>query len=135
MLKNRYQGVKYTVVHCKGALKSYKKALNSVDARKKKKFTRQIILQIKRLADGKTMSRENFPREGILPKRVGQHTAKNFYALKRIPIRGYCWKSDSVVSTYFISHYINKNYDNLKDSETEKVCSNWKRIEVNEDEC
>jgi len=122
------------VIHCEGALESYVAALNSVDARRRKSFTRRVMQQIERLADGERMSRENFPQEGDLPKRKGQRRAKKFNALKRIPIRGYCWLSGRHKNTYFISHYVYKDYDDLRESDTKKVGANWRRIEESEDE-
>jgi len=133
--KDGYKGSKFTVIHCEEALKSYVAALSSVDARKRKSFTRGITQQIERLADGHRMSRENFPQEGDLPKRKGQQRAKKFNALKRIPIRGYCWLSDRHENTYFISHYVYKDYDDLREGDTNKVGANWRRIEENGDEC
>lgn len=133
--KDRHKGSVFTVVHCEGALESYIDALNSVNAGRRKSFTRRIIQQIERLADGHTMSKENFPQEGELPKRKGQHKAKKFCALKRIPIRGYCWRSEQHENTYFISHYVYKDYDDLKKSDTKRVGTNWRRIEENGDEC
>ena len=132
--KDSYQGSKFTVIHCEGALESYVDALNSVNARRHKSFTRGIIQQIKRLADGHRMSKENFPQEGDLPKRKGQQKAKKFNALKRIPIRGYCWLSERFENTYFISHYVYKDYDDLKKSDTKRVGDNWRRVEENGDE-
>lgn len=133
-LKDSYKGSKFTVIHCEGALESYLTALNSVDARKRKSFTRGIIQQVQRLADGQRMSRENFPQEGDLPKRKGQQKVRKFNALKRIPVRGYCWLSERHENTYFISHYVYKDYDNLRESDTNKVGANWRRIEENGDE-
>jgi len=129
-LKDSYQGSKYTVTHCKGALKSFEKALQSVEARKRAKFIRLIELQIQRLADGEPMSKDNFPPEGDLPKKTGQHHTNKFHALKRIPIRGYCWLSEKVGNTYYISHYINKDQDGLDTNDTTKVGNNWKKIEL-----
>lgn len=134
-IMDRYKGSRFTVIHCKGALESYEEALKSVEAAKRSKFTMNMIIQIQRLADGHRMSKENFPQEGDLPKRKGQSHAKKFNALKRIPIRGYCWLSERYANTYFISHYVFKDYDRLKDSDTRKVGDNWRRIEVNGDEC
>jgi hypothetical protein len=130
-----YQGAKFRVVHCKGAPESYLTALNSVDKKKQASFTRGIIQQIERLANGHRMSKENFPQEGDLPKKAGQQKAKKFNALKRIPLRGYCWLSDRHDKTYFISHYVYKNYDALKGSDTNIVGKNWKRIEEDGNEC
>jgi len=132
--KDSYKGTKYTVIHCEGALDSYNTAINSVDRRRHKSFTRQMIIQIERLANGGRMTNENFPQEGDLPKRKGQHHIKKFRALKRIPIRGYCWLSEQHKDTYYISHYVHKDYDKLKDSDIKKVGKNWSRIEENGDE-
>lgn len=127
--KDRHKGSVFTVIHCEGALESYIEALNSVNAGRRKSFTRGIIQQIERLADGHRMSKDRFRQEGDLPKRKGQQKVKKFYALKRIPIRGYCWLSEQHENTYFISHYVYKDYDDLKDSDTNRVGENWKRIE------
>ena len=129
-----YQGQQYRVVHCEGALDTFREALRHVKVGKAQSLTRQMILQIKRLADGHEMSKENFPSEGALPALPGQRRGKKFRALKKIPIRGYCWKSDRVPDTWFISHYIYKNKNNLDDRDTEKVAHNWRRIEEDGDE-
>jgi hypothetical protein len=134
-LKDRYTGEKFTVVHCEGAKDSFDEAMNSVEKRKHKSFTRGVIQQIERLAKGQRMSKENFPQEGDLPKRVGQAKAKKFNALKRIPLRGYCWLSETKPHTYFISHYIYKDQKKLKSADTERVGANWRRIEEQGDEC
>lgn len=134
-LKEIYKGKKFRVVHCKGATKSFNDALLKVDARKRKTFEYRVILQILRLANGERMSKESFPQEGDLPKRKGQSQTKKFNALKRIPVRGYCWHSDKYRATYFVSHYVYKNYDKLKVKDTTIVGNNWERIEVNDDDC
>jgi len=132
--EDKHEGSKFTVIHCNGALGSYIDALNHVNVKKRKAFTRGMIQQIARLAEGHRMSKANFPQEGGLPKRKGQHRAKKFNALKRIPIRGYCWLSEKYKNTYFISHYVFKDYDDLKESDTNKVGTNWRRIEEKGDE-
>ncbi|MBZ2190277.1 hypothetical protein K8B33_14300 [Alcanivorax sp. JB21] len=129
-----YRGRQYTVVHCDGALDTFREALKHVKVGKAKSLTRQMIVQIKRLADGEAMSRDNFPLEGMLPALSGQRRGRRFRALKKIPIRGYCWKSDRVPDTWFISHYIYKNKNDLDDRDTEKVSHNWRRIEEDGDE-
>ena len=132
--KDRYTGSKFTVIHCDGALESFDNALSSVDARKRKAFIRGMVMQIQRLADGHRMTKENFPHEGNLPSRVGQQKAKKFNAFKRIPLRGYCWLSERYKNTYFISHYVYKDYGNLKERDTKRVGVNWSRIEEKGDE-
>lgn len=133
-LEISYNGQKFEVTHCEGAIASFEEAMNHVDSRKRKSFIRGVVMQIGRLADGHRMSKENFPQEGDLPKRPGQQKAKKFNALKRIPIRGYCWLSDKYPNTYFISHYVYKDYDKLKERDTKRVKDNWNRIEVGNDE-
>jgi len=134
-LKDEFTGDSYRIVHCKNAIKSFDKALDSVNAQKKKKFKRAMIQQIQRLADKGKLSQENFPSEAALPNVKGQSGTKTFNAFKRKPVRGYCWLSQKHRNTYFISHYINKDFDKLDPTDTEKVHNNWRRIEVNGDEC
>lgn len=130
-----YNGRKFTITHCKGALDSYQNAIQSVPANQRKSFKRSMEQQIKRLADGHRMSKENFPSEGNLPKDKRGQSAGKFNALKRKPLRGYCWRSSTKENTYFISHYVYKNYQKLKKKDTEIICENWWRVEVNGDEC
>lgn len=129
-----YIGQKFTVVHCLGAIESFEKALGHVKAKEAKTFRRSIPQQIKRLADGHRLSKENFPQEGDLPKKAGRTNAKKFSALKRKPLRGYCWMSEVNQNVYYISHYVFKNYDKLKESDTAIVGANWRRIEEDGDE-
>ena len=118
------------MIHCDGALDSFQDALKRVSPSGKQKSLRnQMIAQIQRLADGDEMSQQHFRREGQLPNLMGQHGTNYFYALKRIPIRGYCWKSSKLKNTYFISHYIFKNFNDLHSSDTEIVINNWRKIE------
>lgn len=134
-LESSYKGDAFTVIHCNGALKSFEKALARVHpANKQRRMTRNIISQIKRLSNGDKLSREHFPKEAALPRLAGQTSTEHFNALKRMPIRGYCWKSQTRPNTYFISHYIYKNYNDLSSDETKKVINNWRRIEENGDE-
>lgn len=119
------EGNKCRVYYCNGALESLDEALNSVTPHaKKRKFKDSLKQQIQRLADGHTMSKENFPKEGKLPGNSG-----HFNAFKRIPIRGYCWKSKKHDNAYFISHFIYKDFNRLSDSDTRKVKNNWRKIE------
>lgn len=131
----KFTGKRFTIVHCNGAYKSFSDSLASLPANKAKSLKRQMVLQITKLANGDRMSKENFPQEGLLPSLKGQHKKKKFNALKRLPIRGYCWLSDKYENTYFISHYIHKKTDKLKDKDVQIVGNNWTRIEVNGDEC
>lgn len=131
-LADHYVGRVFVIWHCRGALKSYYNALESVEANKRGKFTRSLIYQIERLANGEKISPIHFPKEDKLPARSD---GESFYALKRIPLRGYCWLSQRHSNTYFISHYINKRKDKLDRNDTKKVHNNWYRIEEGDDEC
>lgn len=134
-LKEEYNGLTFKIIHCKGATESFYSAMKSVDAKRKSKFINAVVLQIRRLADGHRMSKENFPIEGTLPKRNGQQNTKHFNALKRIPIRGYCWLSETEPNTYYISHYIYKDRGKLDPKDTAKVGRNWRRVEEDGYEC
>lgn len=128
-INSKYEGAENTVVHCEGALESFWLTLSKVDTRKRRALTRGMILQIERLASGQRMSREHFTPEGTLPGTKGGTTPQKFYALKRIPIRGYCWKSHKYEKTWFISHYIFKDYQKLKEKDVKKVHEKWYKIE------
>ncbi|WP_444925430.1 hypothetical protein ACJJI4_12990 [Microbulbifer sp. TRSA002] len=130
-IEESYNGRRFKVIHCSGAIQSFKAALAHLPKAKAKSFERAMILQIKRLANGERMSKENFRQEGELPSKTGHKISKKFYALKRIPIRGYCWLSEKYPQTYFISHYVYKDYKKLKASDTKIVGDKWKEKEGN----
>ncbi|MGP3005736.1 MULTISPECIES: hypothetical protein [Serratia] len=132
-IKDCYQGSCYKVVHCKGALDSLDDAMRSLRDKKAKSMLRQLILQIERLVSGARMAQGTVRKEGDLPSYQGR-PAKNFWALKRIPIRGYFWDSEKNEQTYYISHYIYKDFDELHQSDVLKVHNNWHRIEGGHDE-
>lgn len=125
----------FTVIHCKGAISSLKVAIKSVTpANKQKKMLMSLRLQIERLSACKRSAEPSVRKEGELPSYNGK-PKKNFWAIKKIPIRGYYWESERVNKTFFISHYIFKNFDDLHDSDTQKVCNNWDRIERGLNDC
>lgn len=123
-----FKGEKLRIVHCDGALESYYEALGRVRGGKSKSLTMRMKTQIEKLANTGRLSSDHYRDEGKLPGSPGK-PGKVFKALKRIPVRGYCWKSDKFPNTVFISHYVNKDYDKLKDKDVERVHHNWKRIE------
>lgn len=133
-LKKTYEGAVSKVVHCDGAFESLSVALARVTKQKGTSLMRMIIIQIERLASGERMSTENFPPEGELPNAIGQTRHRLFYALKKLPIRAYCWHSDTKPKTWFISHYIYKDKGKLDTKDTNIVHKNWQRIEVNGDD-
>ncbi|MDM3380750.1 hypothetical protein OGV43_13220 [Citrobacter sp. Cb003] len=134
-MDSSFQGDCYRVVHCIGALKSLKEALKSVSPSKKQKsMLVSLQLQIERLASGKRSPDLSARKEGVLPPLNGR-PAKNFWAIKKIPIRAYYWESEKHEMTYFISHYIYKDFEKLDDSDSIRVRNNWERIERGCDEC
>ncbi|WP_233080712.1 hypothetical protein [Rheinheimera soli] len=121
-LNIKHEGSKFTVEHCEGAIESFEEALISVTPHNKKSSIKRAIIQlIERLADGKQMSKENFPQEGQLPKSNGK-----FNAFKKLPIRAYCWLSSKHPNTYFISHYTYKDKQKLDQRDIDKVHANWR---------
>ncbi|HFS1611925.1 TPA: hypothetical protein ACHVVP_005034 [Klebsiella pneumoniae] len=133
-MESSFKGKCYTVVHCRGALKSLKDALRSMPAKKQKTMVLSLQLQIERLASGMRTADLSVRKEGLLPSFEGR-PAKHFWAIKKIPLRGYYWESDIHFMTYFISHYIYKDFDKLDDSDILKVRNNWSRVERGNDEC
>lgn len=132
-IQDSYHGSRYSVTLCSGAMKSFKKALSKVKSNQQKKCIRVIANQIERLANGEEMAKEHFPQEALLPpNRFGKKS--HFYAIKRIPLRGYCWFSERVDHTIFISHFIYKKRNDLHPNDTEKVHNAWRRIEENGDD-
>lgn len=132
-LEPLYAGRVFTVRHCKGAIESYRKAVVRVPVAQRKKYRRWIEMQIMRLANGERMSLDSFPWEGDLPAMAGR-PRKKFRALKKIPLRGYCWKSEKHHDVYYISHYVQKKKNALDSNDTIKVGNNWTRIEIDVDE-
>lgn len=134
MVQSTYKGECHTVVHCNGAMKSLAQAIKSVSPSKKHKpMMISLQLQIERLSSGRRTPDLSVRKEGLLPSYDGK-PGKNFWAIKKIPIRGYFWESERMFMTYFISHYIYKDFDELHDSDVQKVCNNWDRIERGLDE-
>ena len=122
-IKSEYTGQVYRVVHCEGALNSFNHAVQRLRASKRKSMIRGMVLQIERLASGNRLSTETFLAEGFLPN------DKKFFALKRIPVRAYCWRSAVNHNTWFISHYIYKDHQKLKDKDIQRVHDNWRKLE------
>lgn len=125
-------GEQFEIHHCDGALRSLKLALEHVQKNKRKSWLRGIKMQFERLADGHRLSKENFPKEGILPRRTGQQTDKHFRAIKKVPVRGYVWKSERFPNRYYVSHYVYKDYRKLKQKDTDLVADNWRLVELGE---
>jgi len=121
-LKKRHKGSAFTIEHCDGALDSFDEALVSVTPHNKKKSLKRAMVQlIDRLAEGKRMSKDNFPQEGNLPRSQGK-----FNAFKKLPIRAYCWLSKKYPNTYFISHYTYKDKQKLDKRDTDRLHANWR---------
>lgn len=134
-MKGSIQGECHRIVHCKGALKSLGESLKSVTpAKKQKSMLISLTLQLERLVSGKRTPDLSARKEGVLPSLNGK-PAKNFWAIKKIPIRGYYWESDRHDMTFFMSHYIYKDFDRLDDADVQKVRNNWERIERGCDDC
>jgi hypothetical protein len=102
-----FHGKYYTVRFCHGCSKSLEKALGKVPPHRRDKIRLEYEQLIIGWADkGKRISPERFPKEGSLP---GKNNG-DFYAIKVIPLRAYVWKSNRHNQTYFISHFVNKEF-------------------------
>lgn len=130
---DKITGTMLTIVHCEGAWASFLEALESIPANRRESIKHRMDTMVKALANGRRLSKDTFPQEGLLPSLPGK-TANHFYAFKKIPIRAYGWYSETKPKHFFISHYIFKNKDKLSGSDTTTVGRNWQRIEVNGDE-
>lgn len=120
-----YQGRSYKIIHCKGAEKSFYNALKHINSKRKDSYKAKMKSFLNRLADGKRISRDNFPSEGPLPD------GTNFRAIKKIPLRAYLWESKKHPKTFFISHYIFKGRQKLHKNDVKKVQENWRKYEEN----
>ena len=122
---DQLKGRQYTIVFCKGAKESLQLVLgkHAPQPLKRKKLRAQMLSLLERLADGHRMTKENFPSEGALPD------GSNFNAIKKIPLRAYLWRSKRYTNTYFVSHFIYKDFQKLKSKDTTKICNNWREIE------
>lgn len=94
MVQHTFKGNCFTVTHCNGALKTLSDVIRSVTpAKKQKTMVVNLRLQIERLASGKRTPDLSVRKEGVLPSYNGK-PSKNFWAIKKIPIRGYYWESE-----------------------------------------
>jgi len=113
----------YTVAFCHGAQESLNEALRHVNPGQHKTMLNRLSVAYARMASGGKLSADKFPSEGELPN------GSKFYCIKRIPIRAYYWRSTLYPKTLFISHFIYKDFQKLRDADTNKVNANWRRIE------
>ncbi|MDZ7825666.1 MAG: hypothetical protein U5R48_06225 [Gammaproteobacteria bacterium] len=86
---------------CDGAEETFNEALDKACSGNPKRiqtFRDRVARYIERLETGQQLSAANFPHEGYLPN------GHPFYAIKKIPIRLYCWFSRTKPGVLFISH-------------------------------
>lgn len=119
----KQEGKVFTVYYCPGAKESFIEAIEHLKHSKRSSIKARMSALIIRLANGEEMAGENFPKEGKLPN--GRH----FRAIKKIPLRAYLWLSKKHKNAYFISHFIYKSHDKLRDKDISRVCENWREIE------
>ncbi len=129
-LKEVHKGKRATIIHCEDALNSFHEVMaqKSLEESKARSLENNLAMLVERLGDGLQMSGESFPFEGKLPD------GNKFRAFKKIPIRAYLWLSKRRKNVYYISHYKFKSEDDLDQKDTDRICRNWTRIEVNDDE-
>jgi hypothetical protein len=132
------KGASKTVIHCEGAKKSLDKALDSVKpSKKRQRFLNFLELSLDRLANGDRlagMPHDGVPdnqkpvKEGALPGLLG-HTTGHFWAIKKIPIRGYGWDGVKNRTHIYISHYVYKDQQSLSKADTDRVHRNFRKME------
>ncbi len=137
-ITEKRKGASKTVIHCDGAEKSLIKALSSViPSRKKQRYLNFLELALDRIANGSRLA--GMPHEGVpnnlrrvkeaeLPDLPG-HATGNFWAIKKIPIRGYGWDGVKNPAVVYISHYVFKNQQSLSKTDIDRVHRNFRKME------
>lgn len=116
------QGCKCKIRFCSGADRSFQDATSKFSRGVLEKATAKMIAQLEVLADGGVLScPDKWNKEAELEK--GRH----FFAVKSIKycLRAYGFWFDG---DFWVSHWVYKNYDDLKSSDTRKVRDNWRQL-------
>ena len=113
------QGLKRRIIHAPGALGSWEKEAAKLTDRKATEIEGFLIALFDAWIDNSRLNTRWAVPEGDLNK------DKKFFAIKRIPIRGYFWYSDVRKNTIIISHYVYKKWQKLRTKDIKKVKLNW----------
>lgn len=116
-------GSKYEIRFCDGALESFKESLTHVTQAVGVKLAARIYSLLNILSDGEFVANKTHVKEGMLPDKT------YFYAIKKIPIRCYYWRSKSNTDVIFVSHFICKDQEKLNKKDTKRVTANWRNYE------
>jgi hypothetical protein len=107
-----------SVWSAEGARRSLEEALAHVSARERVSLRARLAALIERRLDNHPMPPSSWVREGGLP-----HGSGSFYAIRKLPLRCYCWVEDG---TLCISHYIYKNRQKLDATDARQVEESWR---------
>lgn len=125
LLKKDIIGDKYTVRHSEEALDTLMEALSHVPKAKRFNYLRFIYITMTAVANGERLSK------GTLVAEEEVTNGKRYYALKKIPIRGYFFycsgEKNPNDSLAYICFYIFKNYQSLGKNITPRVKSHFNR--------
>lgn len=117
-----YQGLKLRIEFCNGCDTSLDQALagfGQVKHRAQAKAKIRVLLE--QLADtGKLKTPKAFNTEAPLPDSAG-----HFYAVKHHELHAYGWYSQAHPGTFFVSHFTYKNWNKLRDADTDRVHRHW----------
>jgi hypothetical protein len=112
---------------CEGAEESFRLALDRASSgnRKRKLILRKRVdSYIARICSQKRLAKSSFCKEGELPG------GGDFYAIKKIPIRLYCWFGKNQKGTLFISHAIYKDQNKLSPADVDRVAKSFRTWDV-----
>lgn len=127
-----YRGVYFDIYATEDAVASLEVALNGVEARKRGKFKIKLRIAIEYLANNlpHDLTRNTYPAEGYFNTNKGVEIP--LFAIKKIPVRAYFWRSKTHARRIVISHFIVKKWDDLDPADVRRAKRNFEALEVGE---
>lgn len=124
-----YKGVHFDVYATEDAQASLTVALDGVEARKRDKFKTKLRVAIEYLADNLPydLSTTTYPSEGSFSL---YGIVVPLFAIKKIPVRGYFWRSKRESRRIVISHFIVKKRDDLDPADVSRAKRNYELVET-----
>lgn len=118
-----------TIRHCIKARETLDRIISKHQlGLKTESIMRKFSAALERLCE-RPISSERLTVEAELPSFHGRGGGR-FYAFKEKPLRVYMWRSQRFEDTWYISHYIVKDQQELSETDKGKVHANWYRVEV-----
>lgn len=125
------KGVHFDVYATEDAQASLTVALDSVEARKRDKFKTKLRVAIEYLANNlpHDLSTTTYPPEGNFSS---NGIVVPLFAIKKIPVRAYFWRSKRDSKKIVISHFIAKKRDDLDSADVTRAKRNFELAEKGE---